>query len=144
MPAFIACGLARPEQGGLARHVPGSAEGRGSISTLPRSGFLPATVEDPAPPLPPPARPPPDALESVQRAEADVTSEAEARDADMPQAEADAPEMVPQTSAPRIQEQQKAGNEKDESMLQAVEPHSVPMLLPDWEAAGDALGEGLP
>ena len=26
LPAFIACGLARPEQGDLARHVPGSAE----------------------------------------------------------------------------------------------------------------------
>lgn len=133
----------QPEQGDLARHVPGSAEGRGNISTLPRSGFLPATFEDPAPPLPPPARPPPDALESVQRAEADVTAEAEAGDADMPQTEADAPEMVPQTSAPTIQEQQKAANEKDESMLQAVEPHFVPLLLPDWEAAGDALGEGL-
>lgn len=133
----------QPEQGDLERHVPGSAEVRGSGSTLPRSGFLPATFEDPAPPLPPPARPPPDALEPVQRLQADVTAEAEAGDADMPQADAAAAEMGPQTStfsaakAPTIQEQ------KDESMLQAVEPHSVPMLLPDWEAAGDALGEGL-
>ncbi|CAE7895555.1 RAD5B [Symbiodinium microadriaticum] len=133
----------QPEQGDLERHVPGSAEVRGSGSTLPRSGFLPATFEDPAPPLPPPARPPPDALEPVQRVQADVTAEAEAGDADMPQADAAAAEMGPQTStfsaakAPTIQEQ------KDESMLQAVEPHSVPMLLPDWEAAGDALGEGL-